>query len=260
MTRPAARVSSPFSGKTTRGKYRGQFRHTRVRLCESSSRIVRPITSPAHSDTAATRWRPKRPHDVPQGLHGVPLRCPTRASFRSSHPPPLLLARSDIVRMPIPPARTPPEPSPLLPIPLLSDNQVTLEFDLEEEYTVVTATSAFAPKPGSEGAPLVLDGRESFVDLLGVYVDDKPLSPSDYDLSKNAEDTRMTISPSRSPRVPSPSASSPASSPRITSSSAACTSPAATFCTQCERRGSPHHLLPRSPGRHVHLHHQDPRG
>ena len=52
---------------------------------------------------------------------------------------------------------------------------------------------------GSEGAPLVLDGRESFVDLLGVYVDDKPLSPSDYDLSKNAEDTRMTISPSKVP-------------------------------------------------------------
>ena len=34
MTRPAARVSSPFSGKATRGKYRASVFGTRASVCE----------------------------------------------------------------------------------------------------------------------------------------------------------------------------------------------------------------------------------
>lgn len=41
---------------------------------------------------------------------------------------------------------------------------MTLEFDLEEDYTVVTATSVLTPKAGA--APLVLDGRDSFMELV----------------------------------------------------------------------------------------------
>ena len=101
MTRPAARVSSPFSGKATRGKYRARCvsAHARPFVCNP------PLGSCARSLPRRIQTPPRHygvrrdPHDVPQGLHGVPLRCPTRASFRSSHPPPLLLARSDIVRM-----------------------------------------------------------------------------------------------------------------------------------------------------------------
>ena len=114
---------------------------------------------------------------------------------------------------------------------------MTLEFDLEEEYTVVTATSAFAPKPGSEGAPLVLDGRESFVDLLGVYVDDKPLSPSDYDLSKNAEDTRMTISPSKVPAGSFTLGVVTRFKPQDNLELSGLYKSSGNFCTQCEAEG-----------------------
>jgi len=35
--------------------------------------------------------------------------------------------------------------------------------------------------------PLVLDGRESFMDLVGIYINDKPLSAGEYTITKNAE-------------------------------------------------------------------------
>ena len=114
---------------------------------------------------------------------------------------------------------------------------MTLEFDLEEEYTVVTATSAFAPKPGSEGAPLVLDGRDSFMDLLGVYVDDKPLSPSDYVLSKNAEDTRMTVSPSKVPARPFTLGVVTRFKPQDNLELSGLYKSSGNFCTQCEAEG-----------------------
>lgn len=70
---------------------------------------------------------------------------------------PRVLVHPSNRRPPHPPARAP---------------QVTLEFDLEDDYTVVTATSVLSPKGGSSSSdapppPLVLDGRESFMELLG---------------------------------------------------------------------------------------------
>eukprot|EP00227_Mantoniella_beaufortii_P013752 CAMPEP_0197580900 /NCGR_PEP_ID=MMETSP1326-20131121/4577_1 /TAXON_ID=1155430 /ORGANISM="Genus nov. species nov., Strain RCC2288" /LENGTH=934 /DNA_ID=CAMNT_0043144729 /DNA_START=30 /DNA_END=2834 /DNA_ORIENTATION=- len=67
---------------------------------------------------------------------------------------------------------------------------VTLEFDLEDEYSVVTQTSVLTP---TAGGPLVLDGRESFMELVGIYINDKPLGVGEYTLTKNAEDSRLTI-------------------------------------------------------------------
>ena len=65
--------------------------------------------------------------------------------------------------------------------------QVTLEFDLEEEYTVVTATSVMRAKPASIGSPLVLDGRQSFMELLAIYVNDKPVPTQLCAFTPNAE-------------------------------------------------------------------------
>jgi aminopeptidase N len=71
--------------------------------------------------------------------------------------------------------------------------QVTLEFDLEEEYTVVTATSVMRAKPASIGSPLVLDGRQSFMELLAIYVNDKPVPTQLCAFTPNAEDTRLIV-------------------------------------------------------------------
>jgi len=50
---------------------------------------------------------------------------------------------------------------------------------------VVTATSVLSPTSGGAGGvPLVLDGRQAFVELLGIYINDKPLAPADYVLTK----------------------------------------------------------------------------
>ena len=70
---------------------------------------------------------------------------------------------------------------------------MTLDFALEEDYAMVTATCAYAPKAGTSGSALVLDGRESFVELLEVAVDGAALSREAYTLTPNAEDTRMTV-------------------------------------------------------------------
>ena len=72
---------------------------------------------------------------------------------------------------------------------------MTLDFALEEDFATVTATCAYAPKAGTSGSALVLDGRESFVELLEVAVDGAALSRAAYTLTPNAEDTRMTVSP-----------------------------------------------------------------
>jgi len=72
---------------------------------------------------------------------------------------------------------------------------VTLDFALEEDFATVTATCVYAPKAGTSGSALVLDGRESFVELLEVAVDGAALSREAYTLTPNAEDTRMTVSP-----------------------------------------------------------------
>ena len=70
---------------------------------------------------------------------------------------------------------------------------MTLDFALEEDFATVTATCAYAPKAGTSGSALVLDGRESFVELLEVAVDGAALSREAYTLTPNAEDTRMTV-------------------------------------------------------------------
>ena len=77
--------------------------------------------------------------------------------------------------------------------------QVTLEFDLEEEFTVVTATSVMRAKPSSIGAPLVLDGRQSFMELLAIYIDDKPVPSRLCAFNPNAEDTRLVVDPAALP-------------------------------------------------------------
>ena len=73
--------------------------------------------------------------------------------------------------------------------------QVLLDFKLEEDFATVTATCTYAPKKedGMAGSALALDGRASFVELLGVSVDGVELSADDYALAPNAEDTRMTV-------------------------------------------------------------------
>ena len=70
---------------------------------------------------------------------------------------------------------------------------MTLDFALEEDFATVTATCAYAPKAGTSGSALVLDGRESFVELLEVAADGAALSREAYTLTPNAEDTRMTV-------------------------------------------------------------------
>ena len=65
----------------------------------------------------------------------------------------------------------PPKPSndtllPPPPEPLLSSSQTDLAFDLEEAHATVTAILRLEPRPGKEGAAVVLDGRASFVELL----------------------------------------------------------------------------------------------
>ena len=114
---------------------------------------------------------------------------------------------------------------------------------MEEDFAVVTATSAFVAKPGQEGSGVVLDGRESFVDLVSVelLLDDdsgRVLSrDSDFAISPNGEDTRMT--------VPFASFGTRAFSLRITTKFkpqenfelSGLYKSSGTFCTQCEAEG-----------------------
>ena len=39
----------------------------------------------------------------------------------------------------------------------------------------------------------MLDGRKSFMELVGIFINDKALKPEEYEFSSNAEDTRLTV-------------------------------------------------------------------
>ena len=119
-----------------------------------------------------------------------------------------------------------------------TSRQVTLDFALEEDFATVTATCLYAPKEGKGGSPLVLDGRESFVELLSVSIDGKVLSAEDYKLSPNAEDTKMTIG---SKNLGASSGTTPFTvtvttrfKPQDNLELSGLYKSSGTFCTQCE--------------------------
>ena len=122
-----------------------------------------------------------------------------------------------------------------------TSRQVTLDFALEEDFATVTATCLYAPKEGKGGSPLVLDGRESFVELLSVSIDGKVLSAEDYKLSPNAEDTKMTIG---SKNLGASSGTTPFTvtvttrfKPQNNLELSGLYKSSGTFCTQCEAEG-----------------------
>jgi aminopeptidase N len=122
-----------------------------------------------------------------------------------------------------------------------TSRQVTLDFALEEDFATVTATCLYAPKEGKGGSPLVLDGRESFVELLSVSIDGKVLSAEDYALTPNAEDTKMTIG---SKSLGASSGTTPFTvtvttrfKPQNNLELSGLYKSSGTFCTQCEAEG-----------------------
>ena len=133
--------------------------------------------------------------------------------------------------------------------------QVTLEFDLEPDATLVTATLDFRRNAGAAGvdpdAPLVLDGEQQQV--LGVELDGAPVAAARlvYDgdvlrLSDPPAAGRLTlrsrIAPARNLALEGLYVSS------------------GVFCTQCEPEGFRRiTYLPRPSGRARDVHGDDPR-
>ena len=140
--------------------------------------------------------------------------------------------------------------------------QVSLDFALGEDETIVTATAVYVPRPGSEGAPLKLDGRQSFVELVSVTIDggsdsEKSLTEKlDYALTPNAEDTHMTIAnvPATKFSVTVVTKFDPFKNLELSGLYKS----SGTFCTQCEAEGF--RLITYFPDRPVrisHLPHSD---
>ena len=75
------------------------------------------------------------------------------------------------------------------PRPLnLSSSQTDLAFDLEEAHATVTAILRLEPRPGKEGAAVVLDGRASFVELLSAELLPIPDEEGGDDASSGGEE------------------------------------------------------------------------
>ena len=121
---------------------------------------------------------------------------------------------------------------------------MTLDFALEEDFATVTATCTYAPKKedGMAGSALVLDGRASFVELLGVSVDGVELSVADdLALAPNAEDTRMTVPAAKlgasNGTAPFTVTVKTRFKPHENLELSGLYKSSGTFCTQCEAEG-----------------------
>ena len=115
-----------------------------------------------------------------------------------------------------------------------------LEFDLDGDDATTRASSKITRREGVDASSaLVLNGKASFVELLGVYVDDKALvDESDYDIVDDGDDSLMTI---KGEALPASGAFTlrveTKFQPVKNTELSGLYKSSGTFCTQCEAEG-----------------------